>query len=586
MILVDLEGVTASRPGKPLFAEFSLTISTGDRLGVVGLNGSGKSTLLRVLAGAMEPESGRRRVGKGVRVAFLEQVPTIGPGTVADVVGPGWEAEATLDRLGMTPLRHADVGTLSGGQIKRVALAQALLENADLLVLDEPTNHLDLETVAWLEDQLAAFRGGLVMVTHDRHVLDRVTTRIVEVDRGSCYTYSDGYSGYLQARAEREEQTMQDEAVRRNLAKAELAWLRRGAPARTRKPKARIAAATAIVEGRPQAPAREADLALEFGATRLGDKVLELQGVGFHHREGQPLFTALDLTLDRGSRLGIVGPNGAGKSTLLDLIAGRTLPTSGMIDKGVTVRVGYHDQLGVELDLDQKVRDAVAGPTRVASWQEDRLLERFWFDADARHAPIRLLSGGERRRLQLLLILADRPNVLLLDEPTNDLDLDTLRSLEDFLEDWGGALVVVSHDRAFLERTVDEILAFDGRGGVEMVPGGYPAWAAARTGRRPEAVQGRGAQGRETTVPTPAPASAGPKENAANASPSTTRERLKRTEKELAALQRRRLTLEQELATVAADHVALARIGTALATIQADIERAEDQWLELSVNRP
>jgi len=430
VILVDLEGVTASRPGKPLFADLSLTVSSGDRLGVVGLNGSGKSTLLRVLAGAMEPETGQRRVGKGVRVAFLEQVPTMSPGTVSDLVGPGWEAEAVLDRLGMTPLREVDVATLSGGQVKRVALAQALLRNADLLVLDEPTNHLDLETVAWLEDQLAAFRGGLVMVTHDRHVLDRVTTRIVEVDRGSCYSYGDGYSGYLQARAEREEQTMQTEAVRRNLAKAELAWLRRGAPA------------------------READLALEFGATRLGDKVLELRAVGFHHRDGPALLADLDLTLDRGSRLGIVGPNGAGKSTLLDLIAGRIRPTSGLIDRGATVRVGYHDQLGVELDLDQRVRDAVAGPTRVASWQEDRLLERFWFGADARHAPIRLLSGGERRRLQLLLVLADRPNVLLLDEPTNDLDLDTLRSLEDFLEDWAGALVVVSHDRAFLERTV------------------------------------------------------------------------------------------------------------------------------------
>jgi ATP-binding cassette subfamily F protein uup len=588
VILVDLEGVTASRPGKPLFADLSLTVSSGDRLGVVGLNGSGKSTLLRVLAGAMEPESGLRRVGKGVEVAFLEQVPTMAAGTVADLVGPGWEAEAVLDRLAMTPLHDADVATLSGGQVKRVALAQALLRDADLLILDEPTNHLDLETVAWLEDQLAAFRGGLVMVTHDRHVLDRVTTRIVEVDRGSCYTYSDGYSGYLQARAEREEQTMQTEAVRRNLAKAELAWLRRGAPARSRKPKARIAAATAIVEGRPPTPAREADLALEFAATRLGDKVLELHAVGFHHPDGPDLLSGLDLTLDRGSRLGIVGPNGAGKSTLLDLLAGRICPTSGTIERGVTVRVGYHDQLGVELDLNQRVRDAVAGPTRVASWQEDRLLERFWFGADARHAPIRLLSGGERRRLQLLLILADRPNVLLLDEPTNDLDLDTLRSLEDFLEDWAGALVVVSHDRAFLERTVDEILAFDGRGGVEMVPGGYPAWVASRTGRRPEATPGRTSASATVRPQSPGvPLGAGKtsSSDAGRASPSTTRERLKRTERDLAGLNRRRLVLEQELTTVGADHVALARIGTALATLQAEIERTEDHWLELSVDR-
>jgi ATP-binding cassette subfamily F protein uup len=604
VILVDLEGVSVSRPGKPLFDDLSLTVSTGDRLGVVGLNGSGKSTLLRVLAGNLEPESGRRRVGKSMRVAFLEQVPTVGPGSVDDVVGPGWEAEAVLDRLGMTPLRDADVATLSGGQIKRVALAQALLEGADLLVLDEPTNHLDIETVAWLEDQLAAFRGGLVLVTHDRHVLDRVTTRIVEVDRGSCYTYVDGYSGYLQARAEREEQTLETEAVRRNLAKAELAWLRRGAPARTRKPKARIAAATAIVDRRPPAPAREVDLALEFGATRLGDKVVDLQGVGFHHPDSAELFTGLDLTLDRGSRLGIVGPNGVGKSTLLDLLGGRKQPTSGTIERGVTVRVGYHDQLGVELDVDQRVRDAVAGPTRVASWQEDRLLERFWFGADARHAPIRLLSGGERRRLQLLLVLADRPNVLLLDEPTNDLDLDTLRSLEDFLEDWGGALVVVSHDRAFLERTVEEILAFDGHGGVEMVAGGYPVWEASRTGRRPEASRdrqpgtpatpasaarrSRGTLGTRPTGTQSAPSApsawTGTTGPSSAPSPSTIRERLKRTEKELAALQRRLAAVEAELVAVGGDHVALGRLGTELASLQAEIECTEDRWLELSVD--
>ncbi|HEX3539872.1 MAG TPA: ABC-F family ATP-binding cassette domain-containing protein [Acidimicrobiales bacterium] len=581
MILVDLEGVSASRPGKPLFDNLSLTVSTGDRLGVVGLNGSGKSTLLRVLAGAAEPETGQRRVGKGVRVAFLDQVPDLGTGTVAEVVGAGWEADAVLDRLGMTPLRDADVGTLSGGQVKRVALARALLAGADLLILDEPTNHLDIETINWLEDQLAAFRGGLVLVTHDRHVLDRVTTRIVEVDRGATYTYTDGYAGYLLGRAEREEQAAVSEAVRRNLAKAELAWLRRGAPARSRKPKARIAAATAIVEGRPQAAARDGELALGFGAARLGDKGIELTGVGFHHPGAPVLFEGLDLTVDRGTRLGIVGPNGVGKSTLLDLLAGRKEPTAGSIERGVTVRVGYHDQVGVELDLDQRVRDAVAGPTRVASWQEDRLLEQFWFGADARHAPIRLLSGGERRRLQLLLVLAERPNVLLLDEPTNDLDLDTLRSLEDFLEDWSGALVVVSHDRAFLERTVEEVLAFDGHGGVAMVPGGYSAWEASRTGRRPEALQGRSADSAASRrpgahSPTRSATPSGP-------SPSTIRERLKRIEKELAALQRRRVQLEKELVAAGGDHVALARLGTELAEVQQDIDRVEDRWLELSV---
>ena len=267
-----------------------------------------------------------------------------------------------------------------------------------------------------------------------------------------------------------------------------------------------------------------------------------------------------------------------GKSTLLDLIAGRREPTSGEVERGVTVRIGYHDQLGVELDLDQRVRDAVAGPTRVAGWQEDRLLERFWFGADARHAPIGLLSGGERRRLQLLLILAGRPNVLLLDEPTNDLDLDTLRTLEDFLEDWAGALVVVSHDRAFLERTVDEIVAFDGLGGVGAVPGGFAAWEAGRLGRSPEPSPGRvaTADAGETPAP-PRTASTGP-------SPSTRRERLKRTERELGALQRRRADLEAALSAAGGDHVALARVGNELATTQAEIDRVEDRWLELSLD--
>jgi len=583
VILVDLEHVSASRPGKPLFDDLSLTVSSGERLGVVGLNGSGKSTLLRVLAGVAEPESGVRRVGKGVRVAFLEQVPVLAAGSVAEVVGSGWQAEAALDRLGMTPLAGAEVTTLSGGQVKRVALARALLAESDLMVLDEPTNHLDIETVAWLEDQLAAWRGGLVIVTHDRHVLDRVTTRIVEVDRGACYVHSGGYAGYLEARAVREEQAAQSESVRRNLARVELAWLRRGAPARTRKPKARIAAATSVVEGRAQAPAREGDLELGFGATRLGDKVVELRDVGFSHQGSPPLLDHLDLALDRGSRLGVVGPNGVGKSTLLDLLAGRRQPTAGTVERGVTVVVGYHDQLGVELDLDQRVRDAVAGPTRVASWQEDRLLERFWFGADARHAPIRLLSGGERRRLQLLLVLAQRPNVLLLDEPTNDLDLDTLRSLEDFLEDWTGALVVVSHDRAFLERTVEDVLAFDGLGRVQMVAGGYPAWAAGRTRRRPDPTPAR------DPVPGAVPARA-PNGNSGRPAPVVAtngvgRDLVRKTERELSALHQRYGDLETELAAVGDDHVALARIGTELAEIQAAIARAEDRWLALTVDQ-
>ncbi len=581
VILVDLNRVSASRPDKPLFDDVSLTVSTGDRIGVVGLNGCGKSTLLRLMAGVDEPATGVRRVGQGVRVAFLDQAPVLAPGTVRQALGTGWEADALLDRLGLAELHDADVSTLSGGQAKRVALAQLLAREGDLLLLDEPTNHLDLETVAWLEDRLAAGRAGLVLVTHDRHVLDRVTNRILELDRGAWYVHEGGYDTYLAARADREEKATRAESSRRNLARSELAWLRRGAPARSRKPKAHIRSATALVEHRAQAPARAGDLDLSVGASRLGDKVIELRGAGFAHPDGPPLIQELDLLLDKGTRLGVVGPNGAGKSTLLDLLAGLARPTSGSIERGPTVKVGYHDQVGIELDLDQRVRDAVAGPTRVAGWEEDRLLERFWFQADSYHAPIGRLSGGERRRLQLLLILAQRPNVLLLDEPTNDLDLDTLRTLEDFLEDWSGALVVVSHDRAFMERTVEEVLALDGAGHAAAVPGGYPAWEAGRRARRPASGTGRRSPGR----PTGDPARPGTEPGQGGRRPGRTSERnlVKKTEREIAALGRRRAAMEAELAAAGSDHVAMACIGRELADVHEAIRACEDRWLELTV---
>ncbi len=310
MILVDVEGVTARRPDRPLFEDLSVTVSTGDRLGVVGRNGAGKSTLLRVLAGVGEPEQGAVRRGRGVRIAFLDQHPTLPPGTVRGAVGSasgggGWEAAAILDRLGMGDLGDADVSTLSGGQAKRVALAQALLEEVDLLVLDEPTNHLDIDAIAWLEDRLAGFGGGLVLVTHDRHVLDRVTTRILELDRGQGYVHNDGYAGYLAARSERGEREVAADAVRRNLARSELAWLRRGAPARTRKPKARITSATAIVEGRGPVAASTVDLELGGITPRLGDRVVDLVGVG------APLRRRVDVAVPRPRpRLGAGRPAG------------------------------------------------------------------------------------------------------------------------------------------------------------------------------------------------------------------------------------------------------------------------------------
>ncbi len=587
MILVDLERVTTRRPDRPLFEDLSLTVRAGDRLGVVGRNGSGKSTLLRVLAGEAPPESGVVRRGRGVRIGLLPQDPVLPAGSVGAVVGPGWEAAAILERLGMGALAGADVATLSGGQAKRTALARLLVTEVDLLVLDEPTNHLDVDAIAWLEDRLARFRGGLVLVTHDRHVLDRVTTRMLELDRGRGYVHDTGYAGYLAARAERADREATAEVVRRNLARSELAWLRRGAPARTSKPKARIAAATAIVEGRGPAADRAGDL--ELGAAgqglvtpRLGNKVVQLGGVGHRFDDGAWLFQGLDLDLDPVGRLGIVGPNGSGKSTLLDVIAGRRVPAEGTIDVGPTVRLGYFDQRGADLDLAQRVREAVAGKAGQPSWDQVRLMEQFWFDDDAQWAPIGTLSGGERRRLQLLLVLTGLPNVVLLDEPTNDLDLDTLRALEDHLENWPGCLVAVSHDRAFLERTVEDVIVLDGRGNARRPPGGYAAYEAARrtAGVRdttPSAAPGGASRTAAPPVPAPA-AGTGRKPR----SPSTLRRLLDQAERELSAAAEERSRLQGELGRVAGDHVALTEMAHALASAETRLAEAEERWLALA----
>ena len=595
VILADLDGVTASRPDRPLFTSLSVTVQTGDRLGVVGPNGSGKSTLLRLISGADTPASGTVRRGRNVRVGSLPQQPALPPGDVRHAVGTSWEAAAILEHLGMGGLGDADVATLSGGQAKRVALARVLVGEVDLLVLDEPTNHLDIDAVSWLEERLARFLGGLVLVTHDRHVLDRITSRVLELDRGRAHVHDGGYTAYLEASSARAEHEATAETVRRNLARAELAWLRRGAPARSRKPKARIAAATAVVEGGPRPADRPGTVdvasAGRGGQTpRLGDKVIVLHGVGHHFDGGPQLFSGLDLDLEPGGRLGVVGPNGSGKSTLLDILAGRLAPRTGRVDTGPTVRLGYYDQRGSDLDPSLRVRDAVAGKAGQPSWQQVELMGRFRFDDDAQWAPIATLSGGERRRLQLLLVLSAAPNVLLLDEPTNDLDLDTLRALEDHLDDWPGTLVVVSHDRALLERTVEDALVLDGTGAAAVAPGGYAGYEA----RRRAALAGRGA-GSATRGPGPAGGAAPAVGRAGSGtrsrpaadggrrrSPSTLRRLLADAEREMAENAAVRDRLDQELAAVGADHVARARTAQALADAEARLVTAEERWLELA----
>jgi len=569
-VLVDLQKITVRRGDRALFDELSLTVTNGDRLGVVGINGTGKSTLLRVIAGSDTPDDGEIRRGRGVRLGYLPQEPELPLGTVSSAVGGGWESEAALHRLGMGTAGATDVADLSGGQAKRVSLAAVLAQPAELLILDEPTNHLDLLAIAWLERWLLEYRGGLVLVTHDRHLLDGVTTRMLELDRGHSYMHEGGYAAYLERRAEREEEAASAEATRRNLARRELAWLRRGAPARTRKPRARIEAATRIVSGRKEAPARASELEVSFGTPRLGDKVIECAGVGYSYGPGAPVLAGVDLDLDPRERLGVVGTNGSGKSTLLDLLAGRRQPTSGRIEVGPTVVTGYYDQHGMQVDPGARVRELVAGPTRVPGAPEDiALMERFWFAGSAQFVEAGALSGGERRRLQLLLVLAARPNVLLLDEPTNDLDLDTLRILEDFLEDWPGALVVVSHDRAFLERTTERLVSLQATT-LTAVAGSLDAWMA---------------QMAELTAPVTPPA----REAAATRhdrlpgrrSASTIGRQLREAEEDMARLARQRDELIDALAATV-DHLGLARLGRELTEVQANLGAAENRWLALA----
>jgi ATP-binding cassette subfamily F protein uup len=599
VILLDATGLGASRPGRSLFEDLDLTVRSGERLGVVGLNGCGKSTLLGVLSGDIEADAGTVRRGRGVEVGALLQAPRLEGRTVREAlhhespVAP-WEAESIADRLGLGELAQHEVAKLSGGQAKRVALARALVSGAELLILDEPTNHLDIDAVAWLEEHLASRPGALVLVTHDRHFLDAVTTDVLELDRGRAYRHFGGYTSYLEGRARREELAAQAESTRRNLARRELAWLRRGAPARTSKPKARIAAAERLVRGRPEAPARAGELPLHAITPRLGRRVIELHDV-CHAFGEHVLFEGVDLAIDQRERLGIVGPNGTGKSTLLDIIAGRLAPSRGSVEHGDTVQVTVFDQQGRDLDPTLRVREVVVGPHRAADWADEELMASFWFDDDAQHAPVGMLSGGERRRLQLLVALNERPNVLLLDEPTNDLDLDTLRALEEMLEEWPGAVVVVSHDRAFLERVVSDVMVL-GDGKAERRPGGYGAYEAERRLRR---VKGRvaatGATTRDTDSPgavtaarptgsTGSTGSTEPGSAPAPMSPSTLRHRLRTAERDLERHRTRTAELGEAMEAAASGgrHAEMAELAAELAGAAEEMSSAEERWLDLA----
>lgn len=583
--LVSVENVSKSFGLKTLLDGVSLGVQTGDRIGVVGLNGGGKSTLLKVLTGREQPDEGRVSQMNDIRVAMVTQEANLNPeDTVADVVLKPlgvetfeWASKSSvrdvLDGLGITELGlDSKVGQLSGGERRRTNLAAALVQELDLLVLDEPTNHLDVEGVQWLADYLLKTKAALVVVTHDRWFLDTVATRTWEVHDGRVDTYEGGYNDWVYARAERARQADAVEQRRRNLARKELAWLRRGAPARTSKPRYRIEAAEALIADVP-APRDTVEL-MAFSKQRQGKVVIELEDAYIAKPDGRDLVRDLTWRLAPGERIGLVGVNGSGKTTLLRVLAGEYALGTGRRIEGKTVRLGWLRQELDDLDPTMRLLDAVES---VASYVQfgkkelsaSQLAERLGFSAKRQRTPVGDLSGGERRRLQLTRVLMAEPNVLLLDEPTNDLDIDTLQELESLLDSWPGTLVVISHDRYLIERICDSTWALFGDGRLTNLPGGIDEYLRRR---RDMAGSGVIAGGGSAAV-------AEKKRDAA--ADHKTRKAMTSLERKITKLQEREQGITAKMAEVATDMDALNELNTELAGVRDEIETLEMEWMEL-----
>jgi len=578
--LLNLENVTVAHGTRLLMDAVSLGVSEGDRIGVVGRNGGGKTTLLKTLVRAEEPHSGRVTHAGGLRIGLLTQDVRIDTELTAHQAILGEAAEHTwagdarvrevLDGLGLHSIGlDATVATMSGGERRRVALAALLIQEWDLLVLDEPTNHLDVEGVAWLAAHLKARtpQQAHLVVTHDRWFLDEVNSTTWEVHDGVVDAYDGGYSAYVLARAERDRMASTAEQKRLQLVKKELAWLRRGPPARTSKPQFRIDAANALIADEP--PARDGIALQRFSAARLGKTVYELHDVSLAFGD-KTLLTGVDWHLGPGDRVGIVGVNGAGKSTILKMLVGEQQPDTGRVVVGQTVKPAYLSQEVAELDPALRVLEAVEQVAKVVDLGGGKtigassLADRFGFTGNAQWTRVGDLSGGERRRLQILRLLMGEPNVIILDEPTNDLDIDTLNALEDLLDGWPGTLIVVSHDRYFLERVTDTTASLMGDGSIAALPGGVEEYLAKRRRAAPASASGSRKGG----------AKGGGDSRAA-------KKDLSRVEREIARLDTRQAKLEAEMAEKAADFGAVARLDDELRALQAEKAGLEDTWMEL-----
>ncbi len=487
-MLLSAEHIDINFGMKQLLKDVNFYLNDGDKVGLIGINGTGKSTFLKVLAGALEADGGRITRNPNVQISYLSQNPVMEEtATVLEQVFlhfppefrelNEYEAKSMLTKLGFSDVSQK-VGTLSGGQRKRVALVAALVHPADILILDEPTNHLDSQMVAWLEDWLKGFRGGLVMVTHDRYFLERVVNHITELSRGKLYHYEANYSKYLELKTQREEMAEAAERKRQSILRVEREWILRGCEARRTKSKDRIERYEALLN--QDGPETDDTLQMTAASSRLGRKIIELHGVSKAF-DGRPIIQDFSYNLLRTDRIGIVGHNGAGKSTLLHMIAGTLQPDSGWVEAGTTVKIGHFSQEGRELNLSQRVYDFIHEIARELHTAEGtftakQMMERFLFSSDLQSVPIGKLSGGERRRLYLLSILMEAPNVLLLDEPTNDLDVMTLSILEDYLQTFPGPILTVSHDRFFLDKMADSIFEVKGDGQVEQFTGNWSDW--------------------------------------------------------------------------------------------------------------
>lgn len=582
-MLLSAEHLSINFGSRQLLDDVNFYLNEGDKVGVIGINGTGKSTFLKVLSGVTEPDGGTISRNPNVQVSLLPQNPAMEESaTVLEQVFlhfPAefrelneYEAKAMLNRLGITDFSQK-VGTLSGGQRKRVALAAALIHPADVLILDEPTNHLDSEMVAWLEDWLRRFKGGLVMVTHDRYFLERVVNHITELSRGKLYHYEANYSKYLELREQRAEMVEASERKRQSILRVEREWIMRGCKARTTKSKERIQRYEALLN--QEAPETDEAVQMAAASSRLGKKIIELRDVSKAF-DGRPIVSRFSYNLLRGDRIGIVGRNGAGKSTLLHLMAGELAPDSGTVEVGATVKIGHFSQEGRELDLNQRVYDFIhdiADEVRTdeGTFSANQMMERFLFPGDLQSVPIGRLSGGERRRLYLLSVLMEAPNVLLLDEPTNDLDVTTLSILEDYLLGFPGPILAVSHDRFFLDKLAESIFEVRGDGEIHRFTGNWTDWQAKR----------RAEEAPSPKAEKPKPAAERPRERKLKFTFKEQRE-FETIDADLAELEAQITACQTEQESCGSDYVKLQELTEEQAREKAALEEKMERWVYLT----